>query len=347
MIKIFLLFGFVLLLIVTCTSKKQECNIYHNNDFDEISTIANDANLPFCVVLIDSTIFTADEYINMIKVYNTSYVKTMYNFINVRLNENKWYSKLLSPRIYPVTCVFNAMGQLVDLVPGSSKESMSYIDKAINTGQPCLEFHYNQKYDQDKIEVIHYINSAVELKSKIYDSEDVIAKIDSLLHVKEHPYLLYLKLQNQVLFNAKIEAKKTADKLLSFDSVQDLLEYHDELLIANQLLDSTYNAKTAPLISSISNNIELSNCKINHTYNLNIEIINEGEKLLKISDILTSCNCVELKSDKKHIINSGESFILKVVFTPDAIGDIFREVYIASNSLNTPIYTISINANVE
>lgn len=347
MIRFFLLFGFVLLVMVTCTSNKQECNIYHNNDFDEIATIANDANLPFCVVLIDSTRFTADEYINMIKVYKTLSVRTIYNFINVRLSENKWYSKLLSPQIYPVTCVFNTTGQLIDLVPGNSKESMLYIDKAINTGQPCLEFHYNQKYDQDKIEIIHYINSAVELKSKIYESEDVVAKIDSLLHVKEHPYLLYLKLQKQVLFNKKTEARKTAEELLSFDSVQDLLDYYDELLIANQLLDSTYNTKTAPLISSISNNIELPNCKINHTYNLNIEIINEGKKPLKISDILTSCSCVELKSDKKHIVNSRQSLILKAVFTPDVIGNVSRKVYIASNSLNTPIYTISINANVE
>lgn len=38
---------------------------------------------------------------------------------------------------------------------------------------------------------------------------------------------------------------------------------------------------------------------------------------------------------------------LKIEFTPDTKGEVLREVYIASNSLNTPIYTISINATVK
>lgn len=184
------------------------------------------------------------------------------------------------------------------------------------------------------------------MKLQIDEGKYIVDKIDSLLTVKEHSFLLFLKLNNQLQFK-KEEAKETARKILLFDSAKDLFEYYDELLIANQIIDSTYNNKTAPLISSTSNNIELPDCEINHTYNLNIEIINNGEKLLKISDILTSCSCVELMSAKKHIVDQGESLILEVRFTPDATGDIFREVYIASNSLNTPIYTIAINATVK
>lgn len=342
-----LFWGFILLMIVSCTSNIPEHNIYHNENIEEIITLAQDKNQPFCVVLIDSLHMTANEYINAISKCKILQKGVLFNFISIDLNENKWYSKLLAPQIYPVSCIFSPKGELIDLVPGISNESVAYINQVITTKQPCLEFHYNQKYDKDKIEIIHYTNDAIKLKSKIEEGQYVINKIDSMLQITEHPYLLYLKLHNQIQFNNKIEAKETAKKLLLFDSPQILFEYYDELLVANQIIDSTYNAKTAPLISSISNKIELPNCEINHTYNLNIEIINEGEKPLKISDILTSCSCVELKSNKKHIVNSGESLIFKVLFTPDALGDVFREVYVASNSLNTPIYSISINANVK
>lgn len=305
------------------------------------------SNLPFCIVLLDSTNFSSIEYINALNEYKISNNSVIYNFADIHFKDNQWYGKLLLPQIYPVTCVFNHIGQLIDLIPGSSKESFVYIDKVIKTENPCLEFHYNQKYDKDKIEVIRFINSAIDLKSKTDYNQHVINKIDSLLQIIEHPYLLYLKLHNQLQFSEENKAKETAEQLLIFDSAQDLFEYYDELFFANQLLDSTYNSKTAPLIASTSNKIELSKCDINHTYDLDINIINEGEKPLKISDILTSCSCVKLISTKKHIVNSGESLILKIEFTPDAIGEIFREVYIASNYLNTPIYKISINANVK
>ena len=339
--------GFVLLITVSCSSNVQKDDIYYNKDFDEITTVASATNHSFCIVLLDSLSITSDEYIEMIQKSPSIHKGTIYNFVNITADENKWYSKLLLPQIYPVTCVFNSVGQLIDLVSGNSRESVVYIAKAINTGQPCLEFHYNQKYDNDKIEMIHYIDNAIKLKSEIDKGKYIVDKIDSLLQISEHPYLLYWKLQNQLQLNKKTEAKETAKKLLSFDSAKDLLEYYNELLVANQLLDTTYNINTAPLISSPINKIELSDCDINHKYDLNIEIINKGEKPLKISDILTSCSCVEVKSTKKHIVNSNECLLLNVEFTPDVSGDLFREVYIISNSLNTPIYTISINATVK
>lgn len=346
MAKHSLFLGSILLIMTSCWHNKQEYIVYYDKSFNEISDTAKKPNLPFCIVLFDSINFSSIEYINVLNEYKTSSNSVICNFVNIHFKGNQWYSKLLSPQIYPITCVFNRIGELIDIIPGSSKESFAYIDKVINTEEPCLEFHYNQKYDKDKIEVIRYYNSVIELKPEIDRNQYVIHKIDSILRIKEHPYLLYLRLYNLMQFNKKIEAKETAEKLLLFDSAKDLVEYYDELLIANQILDSTYNSKTAPLITSASNEIILSECDINHTYDLNVDIYNKGEKPLKISEVLTSCSCVKLVSPKKSIVNRGESMTLRIEFTPDTKGDIFREVYIVSNSLNTPIYTISINAIV-
>lgn len=343
-IKLFILF---LICDLSTSCKKTENHILTNCDFAKVKAIASEKKLPFCIVFNDSLSLISSEYIGVIKTYQTPINSAIYNFVNINLENNKWYTKLFSPQIYPVTCVFSPLGQLIDLIPGSSKESFAYIAKVINTMCPCAEFHYNQQYDKDKAEIINFTNRAIAIKLKVDSGHYIAAEIDSLFQAAKNPYILYLKLQNQLQFNKISEAKETAKKLLLFDSAQYLFEYYDEFMEANQLLDSTYNYKTAPLIESVSDKIELSECYLNHKYNLDINIINKGEKPLKISDILTSCSCIKLISATNHIVNSGKSLILKIEFTPDTTGKLFREIYIASNSIDTPIYVVSINATVQ
>lgn len=336
----------ILLASIICCHNKGSVQIYYNKSFHEVSDIAYNSKSPFCVVLIDSQSMESKEFMDMIKTDNISSDKLIFNFVNTDIEENKWYSKLLSPQVYPVICVFGDSKTLIDLIPGNSKESFSYLNKVIETREPCLDFHYNQKYDKVKIETIHHINTAIILKLKADNNLDVINELDSLFRVTAHPYLLFCKMQNQLQVADTIAAKETAEELLSFDSAQNLLMYYDEFKVANQLLDFAYN-ETAPILGITNNQIELANCKIDSSYYLKIIMENQGKKPLKISDILTSCSCVELKSAKRHLINPNESLVLNVEFTPDATGELFREVYIISNSLNTPLYTVTINATVK
>lgn len=329
-----------ILFTLSCINEENKFYTYNNKSIEEISSLANNAGLPFCIVLIDSTHFTVNEYLKMIKTHTKSPHSILYNFINIYNSDNKWYSKLLSPHIYPVTCVFNTNKQLIELVPGSSIESFFYIDKAILSEETSSEFHYNQNYEKDKNDIINMVNNAIILKSKIYTDKDADICIDSLLAKRNHPYLLYLKLENQIHFNKTIEARKTANELLGFDSASDLFYYYDELLTANKVLNPMYH-NSAPKISSSTNIINLPNCIIDHTYNVDIEIFNNGGHPLKISDILTSCSCVKINSSKKNIIDPGKSIILNFDFTPENKGSVYREVHIASNSLDTPIYTIT------
>lgn len=347
MIKQYFLLTVLSLIIFSCVDKNQEYNIYSNCDLTKIAEVSSTKKMPYCVVLIDSTSFSIDNYLQIIKTYTTLHTDVVFNFININLDKNKWYSKILSPQIYPITCIFNKDSNLYELIPGNSKESILYLEKAIKTEAVCEDFHYNQLYRQDKILFINYINNILKVKSKIYNSEDIIKDINFLLCKKEHPYLLYLKLQNQIHFNKINEAKETAQKFLTYDTVQNLIDYYDERIIANQILDSTYNIKNAPLITSVSKEIELSNCIINRTYVLSINISNIGKRDLKISDILTSCSCVEIKCPKKFIIRPNKSINLNVHFSAEVLGDISREIYIASNSISTPIYLITINAKVK
>ena len=336
----------IMLLAMSCQHQFEMIHIYNDKEFSEVDSIAKERNLPYCIVLIDTLEYDKNEYINNLKDIVDPSNRFILNFICVNSNDKTdWMVKLLTPQIYPTACIFESSGQLIDLIPGNSKESFSYLCETLKTEKTNIEYHYNQLYEDDKEHFIKYINEIIELQSHLVEGQNVISGIDSLFQEKNHPLLLFMRLQNLLEYGNDVEIKNTAKNLLTFDSPQELVYYQDELLFANYLLDSTYTSETAPRIYSLPE-IQLTNCEINNPYILNIEISNNGKKTLKISDIMTSCTCVNLIGDKRLVIDSNESETLKVKFTPDVQGKVYRYIYIASNSLNSPIYTISIKANV-
>ena len=205
----------VIYLHQSCSPKQKPDNIYNEKSFTEIQKISQEVNLPFCLILYDSSQVASKEYIERLyyKKNNMNPNRGLFNLINITFDENKWYEKLLSPQLIPLTCVFAASGELIDLVPGSSKESLSYTEKALITQKANLEFHYNRKYDVEKIKIINNMNNILQLRFKVDQEENVIAILDTLFNKVRHPYLLFLKLQNQLQFKDTIAAKNTAKDL--------------------------------------------------------------------------------------------------------------------------------------
>lgn len=331
----------MLVVICSCNKKVSRPIYYEDKTFTEI---ANETKTPFCIILRDTLSLSIDKYMESIQRYSSSSKNTVFHFINTE--KEQWLHKLLLPRVYPVTCIFNSYGKLIDLIPGDTKESFIYISQVLEQEVPNSEFHYNQKYDQEKMDYIDFMNSAIELKDKVDDKIDVVGELDSLFQMVNHPYILYMKLQNQLQTGKDADVTHTAKKLLGFDTMYDKIYFHEELFVASMILDSTLNYTTAPMISSETNVIKLDSCKQDMTYRLNAYIYNKGKKDLNISEIHTSCSCIEIAGEEKIIVTSGDSYPLSIEFTPDAKGNVYREVYIISNSLNTPVYTISVEATV-
>ena len=333
------------LVYASCTNNGIRDIVYYEKSFAEAKQISQNLQLPFCMVLYDSLQNTTLEYLDKFHANKLPLNKGVFNFVNITADKNKWYNKLLSPQTFPVTCIFSPSGELLDLIPGNSKESVLYTDKVLTTHEPTPEFHYNKKYGTEKMVAITQINQILKLKFEVDDKRNVVAEIDSLITKVRYPYPLFLKLQNQLQFNDSVGAIETARELLLFDSAKDLFDYYDELMFANHVIDLDYTTKTAPLIEVNPAVIELKDCKINEPKSLTVHITNKGEKPLKISEILTSCSCVKLISSKRHMINPNQFLTITLEFTPDVSGDILREVYIASNSVNSPISIVTINAS--
>jgi hypothetical protein len=253
----------------------------------------------------------------------------------------------LSPQTLPVTCVFTTSGELIDLIPGNSKESFLYTKEALTNQKTNRDFHYNQQYGDNKINIIHDINNIFHLKFKVDNKENVLSELDNLQYKARHPYTLFLKLQNQLQIKDTAAARNTARELLLFDSPRDLVDYYDEFMFAQQIVDPTFSLENGPYIEINPTEIKLTDCKRNKLVPIVINIKNKGQRPLKISDVLMSCTCVKLIGEKKYLILPQQTETLSIEFTPDDTGEIFREVYIASNSVNSPMCNVTINASVK
>lgn len=339
----------LLIPIIMCLSCGNYADIdivYYEKTFTESQQISQNLQLPFCIVLYDSLQITPQKYLDKFHANEIVLNKGIFNFIDITAKKNKWYNKLLSPEMLPLSCIFDVSGELIDLIPGNSKESVLYTDKALRTHDPNPEFHYNKKYNTEKITMINQLNNIFKLKLKVDDKKNAIAEINSIIAELRYPYILFLKLQNQLQFNDSVGAIETAKELLLFDSAKDLFDYTDEFMYANQLIDPNYSVKTAPSIEVNPTSIELKDCKINRTLYLDINITNNGDKILKISDVQTSCSCVKRVKNGKFVIYPKKSATIELEFTPNVLGNIVREIYIASNSINAPITFVTINACV-
>ncbi len=343
--NLILLLGVVV--YASCANNSSRDIVYYEKSFAESRQISQDLQLPFCIILYDSLQNTPQEYLDKIHANKIRLNKGVFNFIDIAADKSKWYNKLLSPQTLPVTCIFSSSGELIDLIPGSSKESLLYTKEALTNQKANYEFHYNQKYGNNKLNIVSDINSILRLKFRVDNKENVLSELDTLLNKARYPYTLFLKLKNQLQFKDTVAAENTAKELLLFDSPRDLVDYYDEFMFARQVIDSTFCLETGPYIDVSPTEIELTDCKVNSAVPITINIKNKGQRPLKVSDVLMSCTCVKLVGEKKHLILPQQTETLNIEFIPDEPGEIFREVYIASNSVNSPISHVKINASVK
>ena len=81
---------------------------------------------------------------------------------------------------------------------------------------------------------------------------------------------------------------------------------------------------------------DLGNVRIQQFYTDSIRITNIGNVDLVISEIQTSCECVQAKINTRNIAIS-ESTYLTITFQPEELGVFERYVYISGNIQKSPL----------
>ena len=81
--------------------------------------------------------------------------------------------------------------------------------------------------------------------------------------------------------------------------------------------------------------ISLGTIKKDEPKNVCFEIRNDDNAMMKIDSIYTSCECTMAKMDKTAI-SRREIAILSVTYTPDGVGEFYREVYVKISGEEKP-----------
>ncbi|GEM_PF-400014 len=335
---------FILLFFLSCA--QQEATIEKGKTFDELLALADEQ--PFCVVLTDTTQNLSKEYLQLLKAdYNSMAKKAVVNLIDISMKESEWYIKWLKPVSLPLTCVFSADGQLLDLIPGSAKESFLYTKQAIEN-EKMTAYHWPNSFQRSKNELIPFLDQVLAFQSnsdRINNTSGVQGEeLSDSLH---YPYVDYLLLKAALLNKDSADVIKYAKRLLKQESSATLETYKDEFIVAKKTIDPTFSLRKAPNIRTTNEKITLTDLQAGKSVPIAITLYNDGEEQLNIEKIAMSCTCVYLDGPDSEIVTAGKrSYTAKFNVKPEDKGALSRDIYIYSNALNKPALHINILAHV-
>lgn len=330
---------------VGCT--KDTGDLKKNIAFEEVIENAKRNDVPFCIVLTDSTQQPSQEYLQfLLSDYKYITKKAIFNIIDIDSEESDLYVKWLTPFSFPLTCVFSPNGQLIDLIPGAVRESFLYIDQAI-VNQKITDYHWPNRIQKNKRTIIPLLAQLINFENEINNGRYRWRHYTSLSDSLQHPYMDYLLLKAVALSGDSVFAVYNAQKLLAHESPSTLEFYKEEFIEAKKILNSKFDISNAPNIRVAKKSIILSDLKIGDSVPIDIVLYNEGEEPLKIEKINLSCTCLSLEGPDKGIIIEGrKSYTAKFHLRPENSGVLSRDIFISSNALNQPSLHINIVANV-
>jgi hypothetical protein len=114
-----------------------------------------------------------------------------------------------------LTCVFSPEGDLVDLIPGATRETFLYSKEAINNLGPT-DFHWPNYFHRNKKELIPLLNNLLEQKEILNQGVYLSSGFSELVDSLNYPYSIYLKLAGELMMHDIITSQITAKSLLEF-----------------------------------------------------------------------------------------------------------------------------------
>ena len=336
------------LLVILAACKGADYPIQEDKTFEEVFAFAKQKDQPFCVVLVDSTQALSKEYLQSLRTdYYYITDKAVFNIIDISSKNSEEYVKALTPVSLPLACIFSPNGQLIDLIPGAAKESFLYSEQAIQK-QTMTEYHWPNRFGRNKESVVPLLTQLFLFKQSIDENNYEVGKYQQFADSLSHPYATYLSFKATLAQGDSISSTQHAQSLLALETADALELYRDEFIEAKRVLNPNFKIETAPNIKVEKTNISLENCRVNEKRPLDITIYNTGNEPLIIEAINMSCTCVNLEGKNSDIIIDGkQSYLARFYFAPENEGLVSRDIYIASNALNSPNLHINILADVK
>ena len=337
----------VYVFLAGCSNGDGASLVCHDLPLDSLSEMAIDGERSYCVSLVDDS----EHFTRKLEAYLTSDEWTskpaIYNIVDVRQPQNEWWLKWLAPVSLPVTCVFTRDGHLADLIPGMAKESFLYICQAVKD-ERLTGFHYPNNFKKEKSLLLPWLDCVLECKKHLDEGLYLPWSLRQGADSLEYPYSYYLQIIGALYERDTLVACKAARSMLACEDPYKLNMYKNEYLAARKILNPGFDIKDEPSIRVDEDVVELLGCRVNEDVPFTVFVWNDGGRPLCISKIFKSCSCLRWQEEVKNvIILPNDSVALNFIFRADDKGEVVREMYIASNAINSPILYIEIKAIVK
>ncbi len=160
-----------------------------------------------------------------------------------------------------------------------------------------------------------------------------------------YPYSLSLKLAGEMMTGDTLAAKATAAELLKLETPVNLNIYKTEFITAHRVLDPAFDIGDEPTIRVDTETINLGERPADKNIPLNIEVHNDGNKPLALSEVLPDCSCLRMMGGEAEIVIAPrDSVSLPFVLAPFEVGDVRKNILLISNGINKPLLNINILA---
>jgi len=316
----------------SCKNEKK-LTVLYGYSFEQAIDTARETGKMLCVVLSSPDCQPCIKYVQIASDhYKHLASKVLFNIVDVQEPEHQWYSHWLCLGALPSTCVFSPKGELKAVVSGTSSASMQCVEAAINGNTKCTAYFYAE-YFSVQGDLYSTLNDLLLCKRNLEQGKDISKDIDACLSRTNYPYPVYLKCLNEEQQERHQEAAQWANRFLAFDNSIYFHVYNDLYRIMKSIVNPNYTPDDDAVLL-VTNELRLDNCQLHQPTHFTLTLTNTGKAPLTVHNIGMSCSCLTLMSEKKQHLLPGQSTQVNFVFTPDAQGDIVREVTFTSDAAN-------------
>lgn len=339
-----LLLWTIVFIICGCHENTQSV-FFVEESISHIDSIAHNKNF-YGLLLTDTSqcdFNKCKSYLSSLGIKNE---KTFFDIIDINSPVNKWFVELIFPDFVPILCCFDKKGKIIDIIPGMTRESSNYSSECFNEGIQTA-FPYRNVFHLNKKELITKFNTILEYKNRITKEEKSLDS-ESIINVLDYPYTHHLLLEKAIKEKDFLSLHEISKNLLAHESSFTIPLYKEVFVKAKQALNPSYNYEDRAKISTSKDTIYILNAEKGKDSLFDIYIKNKGNDTLKIEKIKTSCSCLSLAQNHTATqILPHDSINIKIVFSPDVIGKIYREIYFYSNDYDKPLFFVSLYSDVK
>lgn len=337
-----LLFIIIICVIcVSCNTEKGQC--YQNKEYGEILKIAQEAQLPFCIVLVDDSCKVSIVYKKVLKKRSDLLSSAIFNFVDFSNKDYIEYKYWLGSDSAPMTCVFSQDGELKSIIYGASECAFNDIYASTRCDSSSLfgfGFHSVIGESANIIEALNYIWKSQKLAN---NEQEMSNWLNQSLQIIEYPYNNYLKYLSFKEQDNSDSVIVYAQKTCSFSDNSFSRIYHR---LYEHINSEMIQVKDRAFLHFSKTEINLGCHYLNETIKFSTTIKNTGKLTLMINKIEPSCSCIKNKNQDEIRLEPMDSIDLHFELDATEKGEIYREIYIHSDALNS-FEVLAVMANIK